>query len=447
MNNQFTLLKSQRFLPMFITMFLGALNNTLFKQTLSVMVAYEVMDIGGYNPQILVSMAAGLFVVPLILFTPLAGALADKYDKSKVMRTLKLAECFIVLAAIAGLFLQSVEFLLAILFVLGTQAAFFSPSKFSILPQHLERGELIGGNALVNTGTYLAVLLGTILGGLFALDLLGNTVVASLMFVCAVVGYAASFSIPPAPAPAPRLKLNFNIAQEAVAIMAYARRQPRGVFTAMISCAWFFFTGAMLLAQFPNYTKQTLGVDNFVMTLFMVIFSLGVGLGGLLNNRLLRSKVEATFVPVAALGISIFALDLYFASDVYDGLPVIMNGQDMMGVGPFLSYWSGWRIVLDLFALSLAGGLYVVPLKSIIQDRTPPDHRARVLAGSSMTDAVFVLLSAIAAIVFYTAGAKVQHLFILISIGSMVMAVYTLRMSGHDNLWAALKYFGRRIYG
>ena len=440
MNNQFTLMRERRFWPLFVTQFLGALNNNLFKQTLSVMVAYEIMDIGAANPKILVSLAAGLFVLPFILFAPLAGGLADKYDKDKIMRVLKLVELVIVLGAIAGLFLQSVEFLLFILFVLGIQAAFFSPSKFSILPQHLHRDELIGGNALVNTGTYLAVLLGTIMGSLLALNTLGHVVVATLMLLSAVGGYVASRFIPRAHAPVPDLKLNFNVFKEAVDIIIYARRQPNGVFTAVVGCSWFFFTGATLLAQFPNYARHTLGVDNFVMTFFMVIFSLGVGLGGLLNNRLLRSRIEATFVPAAALALSIFSLDLYFASNIYD-LPFILNGHDMMGIGAFLSYGSGWRIVMDLFMISLAGGLYVVPLKSIIQDRTPADHSARVLAGSALMDASLVLLSAITAMAFFALGAKVQHLFILISIGSAAASLYMLRISGNT----ALKKFWRKI--
>ena len=427
MNNQFALLRQRRFCPLFITQMLGAFNDNLFKTSLSVLVAYEVIDVGTARPEMLVSLAAGLFILPFVLFTPLAGAMADKFDKDRIMRAVKIAEIGIVILAIIALSIGSVSLLLFILFAFGTHSAFFSPSKFSILPQHLTRDELIGGNALVNTGTYVAILLGTILGGLLALSVAGTVAAATLLLFCAVGGYGASRLIPRAPAPVPGLRLDFNPPREAVRIIGYARSRPNGVFPAIIGCAWFYFIGAMLLSQFPNYTRQVLGVDHIVLTFFMTVFSLGVALGGLLNNRLLKSKVEATYVPLAALVLGFFLLDLYFSSNVYAGLPEFFAGQDMIGIGGFLSHWSGWRIVIDLFAVSVAGGIYVVPLKSIIQDRTPLDHSARVLAGSAVMDALFILGSSIVAIIVFALGFHVQHLFILMMAGCLAMAYYLTR--------------------
>lgn len=442
MHNQFVLMKDRRFWPLFVTLFLGAFNDNLFKQTLSVMVAYGMISTGSQSPQVLVSLAAALFIIPFILFTPIAGSMADKFAKDKIIRVIKLAEICIVGMAFAGLYFQSVALLMLVLFSFGTHSAFMSPSKFSILPQHLRRDELIGGNALVNTGTYLAILGGTILGGLLALNPAGIAMAAGLLLVCALSGYLVSRQIPPAPPRAPELKLNFNPVQEAARVIGYARAQPPELFTAMLGSAWFFFTGAMLLAQFPNFAKQTLGVDNVVLTLFMVTFSLGVGLGGLLNNSLLRSRVEPIFVPAAALAIAVFALDLHFASAVYNGLPQI-NGPMLLGAGEFLSYWSGWRIVLDLLFISLAGGIYVVPLKSIIQDRAPLEHNARILAASSLLDALFVLSSAILAIIVFALGFRVIDLFILISIGSAAVAIYMMHKD--KNNWVTKSW--RRFNG
>ncbi len=423
MDNQFLLLKHRRFLPMFVTQFLGAFNDNLYKTALSVLVAYAVWAIGGWRPEIVVSLAAALFILPFILFAPLAGQVADKFFKNRVMQTIKIIEILIVLAAAAGIWFQSVPLLLAVLFAFGTHSAFFSPCKFAILPQHLPDSELIAGNALVNTGTYLAILLGNILGGLLAFEGAGITAVCVLLLIGAVVGLVSSFYIPSAPPPSPDLKFTFNTLQEARRIFVFARKLPNHVFTAMIGASWFFFVGAMILSQLPNYTKQVLGVDNVVLTFFMVVFSVGIGLGGLINNKLLNSKIEATYVPFAALVIAFFACDLYFASGLYHAASPLM-GDYLITLPSFLSHTAGWRIVIDLLMISLAGGLYVVPLKAIVQHRAAPDSRARVIAAGSLLDASFILGSSIIAIFMLSAGFDIEHLFLLLAAGSAGMAYY-----------------------
>lgn len=423
MDNQFLLLNDRRFLPLFVTQFLGAFNDNLYKTSISVLVAYGLWDIGNWKPEIVVSLAAALFILPFILFAPLAGQLADKFSKDKMMRVIKIFEILIVLAAIAGLWLHSVPILLVVLFAFGTHSAFFSPCKFSILPQHLQTHELIGGNALLNTGTYLSILLGNILGGLLALSQAGIILVWLLLFLCAVIGLAASFYIPPAPAPVPDLKINYRFLREVKDMIAFARLQSRGIFHAMLGSAWFFFVGAMILSQLPNYTKQVLGVDNIVLTFFMTVFSIGISLGGLINSKLLNNKVDASFVPFASLIITFFACDLYFASGIYHRNHALL-GDYTVQLFSFLSATAAWRIVIDLLMISIAGGLYVVPLKAIIQHRTPAEIRARVIASGALLDALCILASSAVAIFMLSSGFDIQHLFLVLAGGSVFMAYY-----------------------
>lgn len=428
MDNQFILLRHRRFLPLFITQFLGAFNDNLYKTALSVLVAYAVWDIGGWRPEIVVSLAAALFILPFMLFAPLAGQIADKYPRERVMQIIKATEIVIVCCAIVGVWIHSVPLLLVVLFAFGTHSAFFSPCKFSILPQHLNEGELIAGNALVNTGTYLAILFGSIIGGLLAFEGIGIILVCVLLLVVAIAGFVSSFYIPHAPPPSPDLKVSFNLPAEANSIFTFARAQRNGVFTAMIGTSWFFFVGAMVLAQLPNYTKQVLGVDNVVLAFFMAVFSCGIAVGGLANDALLKSKVEATYVPFAALVLTFFACDLYFASGVYHFVSPLL-GDYLVTLPSFLSHTSGWRIVIDLFMISVAGGLYVVPLKSIVQERAVPEMRARIIAAGSFLDAVFILSASIMAIFMLGVGFAIEHLFLLLAVGSAGMAYYLSHLS------------------
>ena len=428
MDDQFLLLKDRRFMPLFVTQFLGAFNDNLYKTSLSVLVAYGLWDVGSWRPEILVSLAAALFIFPFILFAPLAGQLADKFPKDRIMQVIKIIEILIVAAAIAGIYFHSIPVLFAVLFAFGTHSAFFSPCKFSILPQHLNNNELIGANALVNTGTYLAILLGNIFGGLLALTGFGLAAICIILIACAIAGYIFSRKIPSAPPPAPELKLSYNGFAEAKRTLTFAKNMPSNVFPAMIGCSWFFFVGAMVLSQLPNYKKQVLGVDNIVLTFFMIVFSIGVALGGLINDRLLNRKVEATYVTFASFVIAFFALDLYFASGIYHvGSPLL--GDYLVSLPSFLAHSAAWRIVIDLLMISLAGGLYVVPLKAIIQDRSPHEMRARVVAAGALLDAAFILASSTTAIFILGLGFAIEHLFIVLALGSLGMGLYLRRLS------------------
>ncbi|MGH1374910.1 MAG: acyl-[ACP]--phospholipid O-acyltransferase [Alphaproteobacteria bacterium] len=427
-HNQFDLLKQRRFAPLFITQFLGAFHDNLFKNALVVLLLYGAAtqaEAVGTDTKVLVTLATGIFILPFILFSALGGQYADKYPKDKVIRVVKLVEIAVAALGAVSLISGSVVLSFATLFALGAQSAFFGPSKYSILPQHLEENELIGGNALLSTGTFLAILVGTIAGAVFVAMSGGVWIVSALLFVTAGLGYFASRSIPSAHAGEPELKINYNIVSETYRILDNLFTHRRSVIEASLGVAWFWFLGAMFLSQLPNFTKDALGATNHVFTLFMVLFSIGVAFGGLLNNRLLRGRVEAVYVPLAALGITIFSIDLYFAGN---GFSSGLEGGDLLGLGGFLGMFASWRIMLDIFLIAMFAGLFVVPLNAIIQHDTPEDIRSRILAGSAILNSIFVVMSSVLSAVLLSVGFGITGLFIIFALANMVVAFYICQL-------------------
>lgn len=422
-HNQFALLKDRRFLPLFVTQFLGAFHDNLFKNALAVLLLYGVGSSAAENPELLVTLAAGLFILPFVLFSALGGQLADKYPKHKVIRIIKLAEIAIAFLGGAALLSGSVVLSFLALFALGTQSAFFGPSKYSILPQHLETDELIGGNALLNTGTFLAILFGTIAGTVFVTMEAGIALVCGLLVLCAALGYLASRFIPEASPKAPDLKLDFNPITETFDILKATFTQKRTIVQAILGVAWFYFLGGMFMAQMPNYTEGTLGANEHVLAFFLVIFSVGIAIGGLLNNRLLKGRVEAVYVPLAVLGITIFSIDLYFA-----GGGMQSHSGTLFGLDEFLGVLSHWRIVLDVSMIALCGGLFVVPLNAIIQNYTPDNIRARILAGSAITNSLFIVASSALSAFLIMKGWEIRELFLAFAVMNAFVAVYICRL-------------------
>lgn len=415
MASQFLLLKDRRFAPLFVTQFLGAFNDNLMKAFFVVLIAYGLWDSAGIEPEIIVSAAAGLFILPFVLFCPLAGEITDKYDKAAVIRVTKITEIGVVLCGIGAIWTQSLWLALFVLFALGMQSAFFSPGKFSLLPQQLKREELVGANGLISTGTFLAILLGTILGTLMALRDGGALTVSLVLLICAGIGYLSSRYILPAPARVPDKALIYNPFKAITGVLRFAYLRPQGVFAAMLGVSWFYFVASTIHAQFPNFTKQALGVDADVLSFFMIIFSVGVAVGGLLNNALLRSKITAALVPWSAFAIAIFSLDLYLASAGFKEM-YAPAGDVLIGLGEFFTLPVAWRLIADLFLLALFGGLYVVPLRTIVQSRTPVDHMARVVAANSMLDSIFILSSSIVVTFLLSIGWEIRDVFVLLSI-------------------------------
>lgn len=415
--NQFSLLSQKRFLPLFITQFLGAFHDNLFKNALVVLILYGVANNAAENPEMLVTIAAGLFILPFILFSAMGGQLADKFPKQKIIRAVKLAEIAIAALGAAALFSGSIVLSFATLFALGTQSAFFGPSKYSILPDHLKTDELISGNALLNTGSFLAILFGTIAGTVLIAQDNGIATVSILLAATAIIGYAAARLIPPTVPKAPDLKLDLNPITETVDIMRHAFAQPRKVVRSMVGVAWFYFLGGMFMAQFPNFTRGTLGGDEQVLALFLVMFSVGIAFGGLLNNRLLRGRVEAVFVPLAILGITIFSIDLYFASN-------IKVGTELIGLKDFVTNPAHWRILFDVCMISICGGLFVVPLNAIIQHFTEDRQRARIIAGSAILNAVFIFASSVFSAALIAKGLEIREIFLTFALVNIAVAVY-----------------------
>lgn len=416
-NSQFALLKDRRFLPLFVTQFLGAFHDNLFKNALVILLLYDIgaagRAAGGYDPKLLVTLAAGLFILPFVLFSALGGQLADKYPKERLIRRIKAAEIGIACAGAWALMSGYVALSFIVLFALGVQSAFFGPGKYALLPQHLRKDELIGGNALLVTGTFIAILCGTIIGAVTVLQEQGREIVGMLLLLCAAAGYLSSRFIPSAPPPVAGLKLDFNLWHEIRDIVRFVLSQDRHIARAIIGVGCFYFLGGLFMAQFPNYTKEALGADEQVLAFFLVLFSIGVSCGGLLNNRLLKGEIGTRYVPWALLGIAVFSSDLYFAAVQTGG---VAADAPYTGLTAFLSVAAGWRIIFDVIMIALCGGLYVVPLNAIIQHYAPPECRARILAGSAIVNALFIMASSVLTALMITAGWRIETLFLAVPV-------------------------------
>ena len=420
--SQFLLLGQRRFLPLFITQLLGAFNDNVFKNALVILITFELATKSGSDPRLMVTAAAGIFILPFFLFSATAGQVADRFDKARVIRFVKLVEIVLMLSATVGLQLQSANFLLFILFMMGAQSAFFGPLKYAILPDHLARDELISGNGLIQAATFLAILIGTLVGGLFILTHDGAVIISVIVVSLAIAGWLASCAIPATTAASPGLKIKWNFLAVTWSMVAYGARH-REIFRPTLAISWFWLVGATFLAQLPTFGKESLGGDEEVVTLLLLVFSIGIGTGSLLCNRLLRGEIRLRYVPFGAIGISLFALELYFASA--GSLPV--QTEDTLGATRFLSGWTGCRIVLDMFLIALSGGIYVVPLNAAIQARSENAHRARNVAVLNVFNALFMVVSAVASALLLALDFTVPELFLTLALVNLGAAFFTAK--------------------
>lgn len=417
MSGQFDLLKKKRFAPLFITQFLGAFNDNLYKNALVVLLTFQSAQWTTLKPEILVNLAAGIFILPFFLFSATAGQLADKYDKAKLARLTKALEILIMLVATVGFWYSSLGILLAALFLMGLQSTLFGPVKYAILPQHLRPRELLGGNALVEAGTFVAILLGTLLGGLLA-----GTTHAPLWITCgalviAIAGFASSLKIPTAPAPAPQLRINLNPFTETMRNIGFAK-QNRTVFLSILGISWFWLYGALFLAQIPSFSKNHLGGNEVAVTLLLAMFTLGIGLGSLLCERMSGKQVEIGLVPFGSIGLTLFGLDLFFA------LPTNFAAETAHSLSYLLSHAAVWRVLFDLFMLGLFGGFFIVPLYALVQMRSQPEQRARIIAANNILNALFMVAGALIAALLLAAGVSIPALFALAAIINAAVAIY-----------------------
>lgn len=417
-DNEFTLLRERRFLPFFVTQFLGAFNDNVFKNALIILIAFQAAGADPGRSNLLINLSAGLFVLPFFLFSATAGQLSDKYEKSRYIRWVKLLEIAIMSAAAVGFYLGNIYWLIALLFLMGFQSTLFGPAKYSILPQHLKPEELVGGNAWIETATNLAILLGTILGGILIALPQGPHWVAGAVVGLAVLGYLSSWAIPPAPPAAPDLRINWNPLSETWNILRLTY-QNFTVFQSVLGISWFWFLGSVYVAQLPNFTKLTLGGGEHVITLLLALFAIGIGAGSLLCERMSGHKVELGLVPFGSIGLTVFGIDLFFAAPVAPPA-----GGELLGVLAFLSQPGSWRVVMDVMLIGMFGGFFIVPLYALVQQRGEPSHLSRVIAGNNILNAVFMVAAAIIAVIMLDRGLNIPQLLLLMAIFNAAVAVY-----------------------
>lgn len=420
MSSQFSLLKTRRFGPFFATQFLGAFNDNVFKNALIVLLTFQTAQWTTLAPELLANLAAGVFILPFFLFSASAGQIADKYDKARLARLVKVLEILIVLIAGFGFWLHSLPLLMTGLFLFGLHSTLFGPVKYAILPQHLAHEELVGGNALIEAGTFVAILIGTLAGGLLAGMENGGAWITAACLATASLGYLASRRIPATPAPEPELRLNPNPLTETWRNIGFAREN-RTVFLSILGISWFWLFGALLLAQFPAYAKNVLGGAETSVTLLLGIFTLGIGIGSLLCERLSARQVEIGLVPFGSIGLTLFGLDLAFASP--QTLPAAPLPALALLAAPGI-----WRVLLDLFAIGLFGGFFIVPLYALIQLRSSVSHRARIIAANNIINALFMVVGAAAAAGLLSAGLSIPALFGVAALCNAAVALYIYRL-------------------
>jgi len=410
-SNQFSLLGQRRFAPFFATQFLGALNDNIFRQGLIILVTFQGVLVAGMNHSQLANVAGALFILPFFLLSATAGQLADKYEKSMLMRRIKLLEIGLMLIAAYAFLTQLYPLLLFVLFLMGCQSTLFGPVKYAYLPQQLMPEELIGGNALVEAGTFVAIIAGLIVGGVTMQTLLGVCLIS-----VAIAGYLASRQIPTTRAVDPELKISLNAWKVTWRIVGFAR-EDRTVFLSILGISWFWFFGSAITLQIPAYTMDTLNASATVTTSLLIAFAVGVGIGSLLCERMSGHRIELGLVPFGSIGLSIFAVDLYFAQSTAHTLAV-------SSISEFLARPGSWRVLIDLSLLGAFGGFYSVPLYALIQKRSERKHLSRIIAANNIINSIFMVAASIMAVALLRLGLSIPELFLVLAALNIAVAVY-----------------------
>ncbi|MFO8140827.1 MAG: MFS transporter [Marinobacter sp.] len=387
--SQFRLLGQRRFLPFYLTQFSGAFNDNLYKNALLLLITYQAGGLMGLSVNVVVNIAAFLFILPFFLFSGIAGQMADRYEKALIIRNVKAAEIGIMLLAALGLWFGWYEFLLVLLFLMGVQSTFFGPVKYSILPRVLADDELVGGNGLVSMGTFVAILLGTIAAGLIMGAEQAARITAIGVVVMAVLGYLAARRVPDTRDQTPEVRVRFRPLLETWRLMAVAAERPQ-VLWAILAISWFWFLGASYLTQFPNFAKTSLAGDETVVTLLLATFIVGIAIGSMLCERLTKHQITLSPVPWGALGLTLLGIDLFFA------VPADLRPSTWLTLLTDPGYI---RVLLDLVGIGICGGLFIVPLYAFIQHQTPDHKRARIIAALNVINSLFMVCSALVGIV------------------------------------------------
>ncbi len=416
-HSQFSLLRQRRFAPFFWTQFLGAFNDNVFKTALLTILTYDALHWTNMDVGLLNNLIPGLFILPFVLFSATSGQLADKFEKAGLARKVKLLEIVIMIVAATGWMTHQLWLLVAAVAGMGIHSTLFGPVKYAYLPQHLKTDELVGGNGVIETGTFVGILIGEILGAVLVVQKdWGIELVAGGTITIAIIGYFTSRRIPYSPPPEPELNINWNPVTETIRNLSFSK-QNRPVFLSLLGNSWFWFYGAIILAQFPLFAKNYLHGDHYVFVLLLTIFSFGIGAGSLLCERLSGHKVEIGLVPFGSIGLSVFGFDLYLASLTYTNVIAV----DIMG---FVQQTGSWRILFDISMIGIFGGLYIVPLFALIQTRCDPKHLSRTIAGMNILNAIFMVVAALAAMLMLNAGFTIPQLFMATAILNAIVATY-----------------------
>ncbi|HJS38403.1 MAG TPA: MFS transporter [Burkholderiales bacterium] len=416
-SSQYRLLAERRFGPFFGVQFLGAFNDNVFKQALVILLAYQTARFTTMSSDTLQNLAQALFILPFFLFSATAGQIADKFEKSTLITITVAIELAVMALGAVGLFTANLALLLAALFLGGVQSALFGPVKYAILPQHLNDTEIVGGNGMVEMGTSIAILLGMVYGGwMITQPDWGVAGVAVSAMAISAAGIVLSRFIPKSPAPSPELKINWNPATETWRNLRFTA-QNRTVWNAILGISWFWFYGAMFITQFPNLSKNVLGAAEHVVTLLLIVFSVGIGVGSLLCERLSGKKVEIGLVPFGSIGLTLFGIDLWLAAEGH-----APHGAQTLA--EFARDATHWRMLIDLFLIGLFGGFYIVPLYALVQTRSDPAHRSRIIAGNNILNAAFIVAAAAIAIGLFAAGLSIPQLILVTALLNAAVAVY-----------------------
>lgn len=412
-----SLLRDRRFWPIFWTQFFGAFNDNVYKNALVILITFKAYRIGMFAPEQMVALSGGIFILPFFLFSAMAGQICDRYPKDRLIKIIKVWEIIVMLVGSIGFLTQNIELLLVTLFFMGLQSTFFGPIKYSVLPELLHERELVKGNALVASGTFVSILLGTILGGtLIAIDAHAELFTSIAVVIFAVSGVLFSLNIEKLEPADPHLKIDYGLIKPTLKIAKVTYRV-KSVFLAVMGVSWFWFLGAALLSMFPPYGKEVLGSDESVVTLFLAMFSIGVGVGSVICEKLSRQQIELGLVPLGTIGITIFVLDLCWI-----GVPQL--GLQNAGIAEFLQYPVHWRILVDLFMLSVFSGFFIVPLYTFIQTYSSEGERSQVIAGLNIINAFFMVLSAVFLTLLYQLGLTIPQVFGVWGVLNLLVAVY-----------------------
>jgi acyl-[acyl-carrier-protein]-phospholipid O-acyltransferase/long-chain-fatty-acid--[acyl-carrier-protein] ligase len=405
-------------MPLFATMFLGAFNDNLFRTALVTFVTFRATDIAEETKLLMVSLAVGLFMLPYFLFSATAGQLTDKYHKHHIIRLTKIAEIIIMSLAAIGFLTGHIIALIGLLFLMGAQSTFFGPAKYSVMPDHLKEEELLGGNGLMEAGTFLAILLGTLVGGLLIANAeYGITLTAVVVILIAAVGYITSIFVPFAPQAAANIRVNYNFITSTYTLLKNTYKE-KELFRVVLLISWFWLIGAAFLAQIPNLAYTVFGLNEMGLTVLMVIFSLGVGVGSLCTNAILKSDITLRLVPASAIGLTVFIAHFAMTDFVAPmwGQPLTMQ--------EFLLSWEGAWVAIDLFGVAVAGGIYIVPLYALLQSQADPMRRSQIIATNNVMNAFFMVVSSLIAAALLSMGLSILDFFLLLAIANGVVAGY-----------------------